>query len=108
MSGVLNLSQFWLRIPVMATAPEDLRVDDDGLLCPDVRRWAETKYRLVSLYDELFSKGMKFKWKKRVYIDLYSAAGYSRVKGTNMVLNGSPVLALTVSRHSTSNILRGK
>ena len=36
-----------------------LRTEDDGLICPDVGGWAETKYRLLALYDALFSTGMK-------------------------------------------------
>jgi three-Cys-motif partner protein len=75
---------------------EKLRADEDGLVCPEVGRWAETKYRLVSLYDELFSTGMKNKWGKRIYIDLYAGAGYSRIQETSTVLKGSPILALTV------------
>jgi three-Cys-motif partner protein len=81
----------------VASASEDLRVENDGLISPDVGSWAETKYRLLALYDELFSTGMKFKWGKRVYIDLYAAAGYSHVSGTNIYLKGSPVIALTVT-----------
>lgn len=81
----------------MASGPQNLHVDDDGLVCPDVRRWAETKYRLLALYDELFSTGMKNKWEQRVYIDLYAGAGYSRIQGTRTFLKGSPILALTVS-----------
>ncbi|MGA3316095.1 MAG: three-Cys-motif partner protein TcmP [Candidatus Korobacteraceae bacterium] len=77
-------------------ALEKLRVDDDGLVCPEVRRWAETKYRLVSLYDGLFATGMKNKWGQRVYVDLYAGAGYNRIQGTAIVLKGSPILALTV------------
>ena len=50
----------------MNAALEKMRVEDDGLVCPEVRSWAETKYRLVSLYDELFAKGMKNKWSLRV------------------------------------------
>jgi three-Cys-motif partner protein len=73
-----------------------LQVDDDGLFCPDVGSWAETKYRLVALYSELFATGMKNKWGKRVYIDLYAGAGYSRIQGTSTILKSSPVLALTV------------
>lgn len=80
----------------MNDALEKLRVDDDGLVCPEVRRWAETKYRLVSLYDELFSTGMKNKWDNRVYIDLYAGAGYSRIQDLPVILKGSPILALTV------------
>jgi hypothetical protein len=43
----------------MAAGSENLRVDDDGLMTPEVGVWAETKYRLLALYDELFSTGMK-------------------------------------------------
>ena len=72
-------------------------MDDDGLICPDVGGWAETKYRLLALYDELFSTGMKNKWDQRVYIDLYAGAGYSRVQRTSKFLKGSPIIALTVT-----------
>ncbi len=41
---------------------------------------------------------MKDKWGRRVYIDLYAAAGYNCIQGTSTVLKGSPILALTV-RH---------
>ena len=76
---------------------QNLFVENDGLPCPDVGSWAETKYRLLALYDELFSTGMKYKWDQRVYIDLYAGAGYARVKGTKKILKGSPILALTVT-----------
>jgi len=76
---------------------QNLFVEDDGLPCPDIGSWAETKYRLLALYDGLFSTGMKYKWDLRVYIDLYAGAGYGRIKGTKKVVMGSPILALTVS-----------
>ncbi len=76
---------------------QNLFLDDDGLWCPEVGSWAETKYRLLALYDELFSTGMKYKWNERVYIDLYAGAGCGRIKGTKKVLKGSPLLALTVA-----------
>ncbi len=81
---------------------QNLFVEDDGLVCPEVGSWAETKYRLLALYDELFATGMKDKWDQRVYIDLYASAGYARVKGTKKILKGSPILALTVHIHLTS------
>jgi three-Cys-motif partner protein len=81
----------------MTPAAEKIRVTYDGLVCPEIRRWAETKYRLIALYDELFATGMKNKWHQRVYIDLYSAAGYGRIKGTQTILMGSPLIALTVA-----------
>ncbi|HEY7389581.1 MAG TPA: three-Cys-motif partner protein TcmP [Bryobacteraceae bacterium] len=76
---------------------ESLRVDDDGLLTPVVGGWAETKYRLLALYCELFSTGMKDKWDQRVCVDLYAGAGHSRIQATNRFLKGSPVIALTVT-----------
>jgi three-Cys-motif partner protein len=80
----------------MGSVPENLRVDNDGLRCPTVHHWAEEKYRLLALYDELFSGGMKNKWDKRVYIDLYAGGGFSHVQGTRIFLKGSPIIALTV------------
>ncbi len=56
----------------------------------------EDKHRLVSLYETLFSSGMKRKWEMRVYIDLYSGPGMVRVRGTGKFLWGSPLLALQV------------
>jgi three-Cys-motif partner protein len=78
----------------MANSLDDLRVEDDGLVCGEVGRWAETKYRLISLYDQLFATGMKNKWEQRVYIDLYAGAGHSRIRGTDIRIKGSPILAL--------------
>ena len=76
---------------------QNLSVDDDGLAAPEVGSWAEAKYRLLALYDELFSTGMKYKWDQRVYIDLYAGAGHSRTRGTRRFLKGSPILALNVT-----------
>ena len=69
---------------------------DDGLYHEEVGSWVEDKHRLVALYDELFSTGMKYKWDARVYIDLYSGSGLVRVRDTHRFLWGSPLLALMV------------
>jgi three-Cys-motif partner protein len=68
----------------------------DGLVTDEVGPWAEDKYRILSLYATLFSSGMKNKWDERVYIDLYSGAGQVKVRGTEKLLYGSPLLALQV------------
>jgi len=68
---------------------------DDGLPCSEVGAWAEDKYRLVGLYDRLFSTGMKNRW-ARVYIDLYAGPGFARVRDRDRMLTGSPLLALNV------------
>lgn len=70
---------------------------DDGLYYEDeVGAWAEDKHRLVSLYETLFSTGMKRKWDVRVYIDLYSGPGMVRLRDTGKFLWGSPLLSLQV------------
>jgi three-Cys-motif partner protein len=71
--------------------------EPDGLIYEAVGGWAEDKYWLISSYDSLFSTGMKDKWDMRVYIDLYAGSGVSQVRGTDRLLAGSPLLALTVS-----------
>jgi three-Cys-motif partner protein len=74
-----------------------LIAEDDGLHYEDgVGAWVEDKHRLVSLYETLFSTGMKRKWEKRVYIDLFSGPGIVRLRGTGKFLWGSPLLALQV------------
>src|SRR5438445_8447200 len=75
---------------------EGLVVSDDRLICPEVGTWTETKLRLVSLYAKLFSSGMKNKRDKRVYLELYGGAGYSKVRGTSRIIAGSPLRALTL------------
>jgi len=75
---------------------DTLEVGEDGLLCPEVGAWTETKHSFASLYAELFSSGMKEKWSRRIYVELYAGAGYSRVRGTARVIAGSPLRALTL------------
>ena len=80
----------------MVRTEGELQLEDDGLPCPEVGSWAEEKHRLISLYAKLFSSGMKNKWDRRVYVDLYSGAGYSRIRGTGKIIPGSPIRALTM------------
>lgn len=74
----------------------DLSLEPDGLPAPEVGAWSELKYKLIGLYSSLFSTGMKHKWDQRVFIDLYAGAGISRVRGTNKLVMGSPLIGLTV------------
>jgi three-Cys-motif partner protein len=78
------------------TIQDGLIPHDDGLVAPEVGGWAEDKHRMVSLYSTLFSSGMKDKWLKRVYIELYAGAGYSRIRGTSKYILGSPLHALSL------------
>lgn len=80
----------------MSSVPGNLRTEADGLPTSVVGNWAEEKYRLLAIYYEMFSTGMKDKWDQRVYIDLYAGGGIARVDGTSAHLKGSPLIALTV------------
>jgi three-Cys-motif partner protein len=77
--------------------PPDLIVAADGLYTPEVGGWAETKHRLLWTYADLFATSMKAKWDARVYIDLFAGAGHARIKDTDRIVLGSPLLALKVS-----------
>lgn len=72
------------------------RVPDDGLPMSRVGPWALQKYRLLDLYDTLFSTGMKRRWNHRIYIDLFSGSGRARVRGTERIVETSPLIALRV------------
>jgi three-Cys-motif partner protein len=74
----------------------EITAEDDGLPWSEVGAWTEDKHTLVALYDKLFSTGMKNRWPTRVYIDLYAGPGFVRVRGTNRMMVGSPLLALGV------------
>jgi three-Cys-motif partner protein len=71
-------------------------VADDGLPMSRVGPWALQKYRLLDLYDTLFSTGMKRHWNQRVYVDLFCGPGRARIRGTGRVEETSPLIALRV------------
>lgn len=73
-----------------------IAAQDDGFYHEEVGSWVEDKHRLLALYNELFSTGMKYKWDARVYIDLYCGSGLVRVRDTLRFVWGSPLLALMV------------
>jgi three-Cys-motif partner protein len=75
---------------------DDIVQPDDGRIYPEVGGWTEEKHRHVSLYSTLFSSAMKGKWGRRVYVELYAGAGYSRIRGSSRLIIGSPLLALTL------------
>jgi len=73
-----------------------IEVEDDGLLAYDVGRWAEDRYRRVGMYAEMFATGMKRLWDFRVYLDLFSGPGHSRMRETGRSVLGSPMIALSL------------
>ncbi|MEK9137529.1 MAG: three-Cys-motif partner protein TcmP [Bacteroidota bacterium] len=76
--------------------PQAEYLPEDGLVTPPVGAWAEYKYRFIGFYNRIFSTGMKERWDKRVYIDLFAGAGRARTKKTNKIVLTSPLIALSV------------
>jgi len=81
---------------VTAQDKNTVQVQPDGLPYNDVGVWTEEKHRLVAYYAAQFSGAMKEKFQKRVYIELYAGAGYSRIRDTDRIIAGSPINALTL------------
>ncbi len=73
-----------------------IKVRKDNLYIDDSGPWATRKYKLVKYYSNLFATSMKNKWDNRIYIDLYSSSGYTRIKGTNEIVMTSPLIAASV------------
>lgn len=73
-----------------------ITVPADGLPANPIGPWAEDKYRYVGMYAEMFSTGMKYKWDRRVYLDLFSGPGYSALREKDRVVLGSPMIALSL------------
>ena len=69
---------------------------DDGLITEEIGDWGQEKYRHLHLYCQLFSASLKNKFECRVYIDLFAGSGRSKIKGTNRIVAGSPIVALNV------------
>lgn len=82
---------------MIARGYNPIQVQPDDLPYNDVGLWTEEKHRLVAYYAAQFSGAMKDKFKKRVYIELYSGAGYSRIRDTDRIIPGSPINALCLS-----------
>lgn len=72
------------------------RLTDDGFLTPPIKAHSLKKYQAIRYYLKIFSTSMKDKWVNRVYIDLYSGAGRSKVEELGIIVPGSPLLALGV------------
>src|SRR3989304_4651370 len=69
-------------------------VAPDGLKTHPAGPWAEQKYRYVGMYAEMFATGMKNRWSRRVYLDLFCGPGHVSIRRSKRVLLGSPLVAL--------------
>jgi three-Cys-motif partner protein len=67
----------------MKLSPKSLSAFNDGLYCPEVGIWSMDKYRILMQYNNMFATGMKKKWDRRIYIDLFSSAGIAKIKDSS-------------------------
>jgi three-Cys-motif partner protein len=72
--------------------------EDDGLYLPEAGDWSERKHQKFKYYTSMFSSSMKNKWDCRVYIDLFAGPGKWRIKGTDKIEPGSPLVAMSVDQ----------
>ena len=72
------------------------KFDDDGRLVRTVGDWGAKKYLLALRYAEIMTQAMKGKW-SRAYIDLFCGSGLVRLEDSGEIVQGSPLLALSVN-----------
>src|ERR1019366_2339212 len=70
---------------------EESLAESDGLPARPSGPWIETKHKLLTYYAQLFASGMKFKWKSRVYLELFSGPGKCLIRDTGKEDLGSPL-----------------
>ena len=83
----------------MPEAPNDESVEgftvaSDGLPARVSGSWIETKHHYLDRYCGIFSKGMKNRWPKRVFIDVMAGPGLCKIRDTGSEMEGSPLIAL--------------
>ena len=59
---------------------------DDGLITSEIGPWSDVKYKLIGKYAAIFNSGMKNIISNRIYVDLFSGAGYAKIKETNRTI----------------------
>lgn len=74
---------------------ENLTSEDDGLVVRPSGIWIKHKYYYLKRYLDIFSKGMKNKWKGNLtYVDLFAGPGRCLIESTKQEEGGSPLIAL--------------
>lgn len=67
---------------------------DDGLLMREAGPWVIEKLDYLNRYIDIFETAMKNKFSTRFYVDLLSGPGKNRIRGTESIVLGSPLVAL--------------
>lgn len=67
----------------------------DNFAIPEVGSWSTDKWSLMGAYCNIFTTGMRNIWDKLVYVDLYSGAGFAKIKGSDRIYYSSSLIALS-------------
>ena len=67
---------------------------DDGLPARSVGPWAERKAYYVDRYASMFATGMKGRWPRRAYVELFAGPGRLYEDESGRFLAGSPIRSL--------------
>jgi three-Cys-motif partner protein len=59
-----------------------------------VHDWARRKHHYLNRYSDIFSNGMKNKWPRRAYLDLFAGPGRCFEKESGDFYDGSPLIGL--------------
>lgn len=73
-----------------------ISVKDDGFVIPEVGIWSLEKYQLLGGYCDIFTKGMRAKWKNLVYLDLFAGAGYAKIRENGSIIKSSTLISLAI------------
>ncbi len=77
---------------------------EDGLPTRVSGEWAREKLHYVGRYMQIFSQGMKKRWRHRIYVDLLAGPGRCVDRDTGEEFDGSPLLALKCAEPFTKAI----
>jgi three-Cys-motif partner protein len=81
-----------------------LQTEDDGLPMRSSGLWVAEKLDYLTRYVNMFETSMRSKWPVRNYIDLMAGPGKNRIRSSNDILLGSPLIALTIEHPFTGYI----
>lgn len=81
-----------------------INAENDQLVAPEIGPWSDVKYKLIGKYADIFNSGMKNVIQNRVYVDLFSGAGYARVKDTDRFIFTSSLIALSLPNSFTKYV----
>ena len=89
-----------------SASPENLlQPENDGLTTRESGAWVAEKLHYVRRYIDMFTTSMRHRpWRSRRYIDLFAGPGKCRIRETDVIVLGSPLLAVTTDYPFTDYI----